>query len=108
MKVRRAEGVANHSGPESCVGAREGAGEALTGVRAGWPLSRESKLSRMPTRCHQWKATRMGALLRAPGRSGVVVEASMCGSSLRGNRESLGLAGRAPPVRAGKARSRSR
>jgi hypothetical protein len=29
------EGVATHFGPESCVGAREGAGEALTGVRAG-------------------------------------------------------------------------
>jgi hypothetical protein len=29
------EGLAIHDGPESCVGAREGAGEALTGVRAG-------------------------------------------------------------------------
>ncbi len=35
MKVPYIEGVANHSGPESCVGARKGAGEALTGVRAG-------------------------------------------------------------------------
>jgi hypothetical protein len=30
------EGVAIHDGPESCVGVREGAGEVLTGVRAGW------------------------------------------------------------------------
>jgi hypothetical protein len=29
------EGVAIHDGPESCVGAREGDGEALTGVRVG-------------------------------------------------------------------------
>ena len=29
------EGVAIHDGPESCVGVREGAGEALTGVRVG-------------------------------------------------------------------------
>ena len=29
------EGLANHSGPESCVGDGNGAGEALTGVRAG-------------------------------------------------------------------------
>ena len=31
MKVRYGEEVANHSGPESCVCVREGAGEALTG-----------------------------------------------------------------------------
>lgn len=31
MKVRYGEEVANHSGPESCVCAREGVGEALTG-----------------------------------------------------------------------------
>jgi len=29
------EGVAIHDGPESCVVACEGAGEALTGVRTG-------------------------------------------------------------------------
>ena len=29
------EGVAIRGGPESCVGVREGGGEALTGVRAG-------------------------------------------------------------------------
>jgi transposase len=33
------EGVANHIGPESCVGGREAAREALTGVRVGQPLS---------------------------------------------------------------------
>lgn len=31
MQVQHGEEVANHSGPESCVCAREGAGEALTG-----------------------------------------------------------------------------
>jgi len=31
MKVRYGEEVANHSGPESCGSAREGATEALTG-----------------------------------------------------------------------------
>jgi hypothetical protein len=31
MKVRYREEVANHSGPESCGDAREGADEALTG-----------------------------------------------------------------------------
>jgi len=32
------EGVATHDGPESCVRVREGAGEALTGARAGWAI----------------------------------------------------------------------
>ena len=42
MQVHCDEGVASHIGPESCAGSREGAGEALTGERAGQPLSRES------------------------------------------------------------------
>ena len=41
MEVSYSEGLANHTGPESCVGVRKDAGEALTGVRAGWVLSRE-------------------------------------------------------------------
>ena len=49
MKVRHRKGIANHPGPESCGGAREGAVEALTGERAGQPLSREIILSGAPT-----------------------------------------------------------
>jgi RNA-directed DNA polymerase len=41
MESSYSEGLANHAGPESCVGARKDAGEALTGVRTGWVLSRE-------------------------------------------------------------------
>lgn len=41
MKVLGGEGVANYTGPESCVGAGDRTGEALTGVRAGRVLSRE-------------------------------------------------------------------
>ena len=41
MKESYVEGLATHSGPESCVAAREGRCEALTGVRAGRVLSRE-------------------------------------------------------------------
>lgn len=42
MQVHYDEGVATRIGPESCVCIREGADEALTGERAGQPLSRES------------------------------------------------------------------
>jgi RNA-directed DNA polymerase len=41
MEVPYGEGIAGHTGPESCGGARESAAEALTGERAGWVLSRE-------------------------------------------------------------------
>ncbi len=40
MKEPYTEGIASHGDPESCVGLREGAGEALTGARAGRALSR--------------------------------------------------------------------
>jgi hypothetical protein len=41
MEVSYGEGVATHTGPESCACDREVAGEALTGERAGPVLSRE-------------------------------------------------------------------
>ena len=40
MQVSHSEGLANHTGPESCGGIREDAGEALTGERIGQPSSR--------------------------------------------------------------------
>ena len=42
MKVSNREGIANQTGPESCVAHREVRDEALTGEPAGQPLSRES------------------------------------------------------------------
>ena len=44
MQVHYGEGVANHTGPESCAVYREVCGEALTGVRTDQPLSRETFL----------------------------------------------------------------
>ena len=41
MRESYGEGVATHTGSESCAVAREGDGEALTGGRAGQVLSRE-------------------------------------------------------------------
>ena len=44
MQVRYDEGVAIHIGSEPCGVAREGAGEASAGERAGQPSSRESAI----------------------------------------------------------------
>ena len=41
MKESYVKGLANHNGPESCVGSRDPPGEALTGGSVGWVLSRE-------------------------------------------------------------------
>ena len=109
MKVRHDEGVANHIGPEPCVGVSDGVGEASVGERTGQPLSRDSYSSRAPTPLGRRKAIRSSAPSQASGRLGVVADPGMCGSSLRGNREVSGLArGWTPRVRIGKARSRNR
>jgi hypothetical protein len=87
VQVLYDEDLASHIGPKPCVVSREGQGEASAGDRAGWPSSRESALSRMPTGLPTWKATRAAALPRAAVWSGVVRDPSMHGRSLRGNRE---------------------
>jgi len=53
MKVPHGEGLATHTGPESCVAARKGRDEALTGGRAGRPLSREINAPPQPRRLHR-------------------------------------------------------
>ena len=50
MKVRYGEEVANHSGPKSCGGAREGAAEALTGETDRPGIEPRNQESGMPTR----------------------------------------------------------
>ena len=73
MKESYVEGLAAHSGPESCVAVRKGRGEALTGVRAGRVLSRERNPLRgadavgeggRPHSAHRYHKMR-----RAPARS---------------------------------------
>jgi RNA-directed DNA polymerase len=41
MKEPHGEGLASHTGPESCVDSRKAGHEALTGVHTGGVLSRE-------------------------------------------------------------------
>src|SRR5215467_929182 len=56
MKESYGKDPASHSDPESCVGDRKGAGEALTGAHAGQPSSCEIRRSGVPMRlmllCH--------------------------------------------------------
>ena len=88
MKESYVEGLTTHSGPESCVVAREGTGEALTGVRAGRVLSRESNSLRdadvvgvggRPHLSHRYREMR-----RSPARSETPC---MYGNTSRENRE---------------------
>ena len=109
MQVHHGEGVATRTGPEPCVGIREGVGEASAGEHIGQPLSREN-LSNPGADVFVFTEGHMdGRVTRVSARPGVVGDPGMCGSSLHGNREVSGLAcGWTPQVRIGKARSRNR
>ena len=110
MKVPDSKGIANHAVPESCVRRRrEARHEALTGVCAGQPLSRERIVIQDAD-----------AVQRAEGYTGRRAKASTC-LVLRGRRpwHAHTLLAREPGdlssgqsqdgrVRIGKARSRSR
>jgi hypothetical protein len=61
MKESYSEEPATHAGPESCVSAREGRGEALTGVRIGRVSSLEIGATGRPTSYGVRKATWMRA-----------------------------------------------
>ena len=87
MKESYVEGLAAHSGPESCGAVRKGRGEALTGVRAGRVLSRERSLRGADAvevcgRLHP--AHRNREMRRNPARSETP---SMHGNTSRENRE---------------------
>jgi hypothetical protein len=110
VRVHYDEGVAIRIGPEPCAGVREGTGEASVGECTGQPLSRERLLipgadavewAEGNTYGRDSASVRMARRGRRPG---------MCRRSLslgtgRARVRPLGLR---PPVRVGKARSRSR
>jgi RNA-directed DNA polymerase len=93
MKVSYGEGLATHTGPESCAGAGNRGGEALTGERAGWVSSRENHAPRkrvlrgadaVEAGGRQHRARRHREARRDPARSKTPC---MHGSISHGNRE---------------------
>ena len=80
MKVQYGQDLANHSGPESCGGAREGAAEALTGETGGSAIEPRNPSSGTPTqlsdaegnmnqgdRCESWGSPARSETLHTPG-----------------------------------------
>jgi hypothetical protein len=64
VQVRYSEDLANHTDPESCAGAREGTGEALTRARAGEVLSGESDTKfGVPMPSSQAEGSRLGSVI---------------------------------------------
>ena len=88
MKESYGEGVAYHTGPESCAGRREAAGEALTGVHADQPLSSEINSFGTPTLLASAEGNTVQDVMRE-SCSGPAESKTLCmrGNSLRGNRE---------------------
>jgi len=88
MKESCGEGLATHTGPESCGVARKGGVEALTGVRAGRVFSRESNLLRGADAVRRsgrhHPARRYRETLRSPARSETPCT---CGNTSLGSRE---------------------
>jgi len=82
------EGVATRGGPESCVGVREGVGEALAGVLVGWAIDPRNQWHRgadaVMKRGRQHRRQRYRELPADPARSKTP---GMRGSSVRENRE---------------------
>jgi len=88
MKESYVEGLAAHSGPESCVVAREGRDEALTGVRAGRVLSRERNVLRGADAVGEGGRPHPGHRYREmPGDPARSETPCMYGSTSRENRE---------------------
>jgi RNA-directed DNA polymerase len=88
MRELYIEGVAIHGGPESCAVVREGGGEALTGVRAGWAIEPRNQGVRGADAVkdvgRQHRQPRYRELLAGPARS---KNLCMYGISMCENRE---------------------
>ena len=88
MKVRYGKEMANHSGPESCGGTREGVTEALTGETGRSGIEPRNQESGTPTLLSEAEGNirqrRYRKSLTGPARSQT---RHMCGTFSRENRE---------------------
>ena len=88
MKESDIEGVAIHGGPESCVGVREGVGEALAGARVGGAIEPRNPWSRGADAVVKAEGNTGGSVIRellsGPARS---KNPGMRGNSIRENGE---------------------
>lgn len=66
MKESYGKDLASHPDPESCVGDRKGAGEALTGAHVGQPSSCEIRSSGVPTRLSDAEGNTEGGVIGKP------------------------------------------
>src|SRR3954454_13905026 len=79
---------ASHPDPESCVGGRKDAGEALTGAHAGQPSSCEILLSGVPTLLSEAEGHTEGGAIGEPPEDPAQSETlCMRGNPLHGKRE---------------------
>ena len=88
MKESHGKDPASHPDPESCVGGRKGAGEALTGAHAGQPSSCEIRSSGVPTRLSDAEGNTEGGVIGKPSSDPAQSE-TLCtrGNSSHGKRE---------------------
>ena len=88
MKESHGKDPASHPDPESCVGDRKGAGEALTGAHVGQPSSCEIRSSGAPTPLSEAEGNTVGGVIGEPS-PGPAQSETLCtrGNSPHGKRE---------------------
>src|SRR5258708_2702582 len=92
MKESHGKDPASHPDPESCVGGREGAGEALTGAHVGQPSSCEIRSSGVPTPLSEAEGNTAGGDMGGPPSAPPRSEARRTrGTSSQGKREISGV-----------------
>jgi RNA-directed DNA polymerase len=100
MEESDIEGLATHGGPEPCAGAREGAGEALAGERAGRAIEPRNVMLRGAHALNAAEGNIAGGARREPSEDPARSKnQGMYGSSMRENRESPPLVH--SPIRGG-------